>query len=100
MFLIVTIADVFILPPFANLLFKKIFYSFFRERGKEGEKEGEKHLYVREASMVAFLKPLARDLVHNPGMCPSWESNQQPFSWQASAQPTEPHKAGLANLFL
>ena len=33
-------------------------------------------------------------LAHNPGMCPEWESNWQPFGSQASAQSTEPHQPG------
>ena len=46
--------------------FKKRFYSFiFRERGREGEKEGEKHQYV-----VASCAPPTGDLACNPGMCP------------------------------
>ena len=35
----------------------------------------------------------------NPGMCPDWESNQQPFRMQASAQSTKPHPPGLYQLF-
>ena len=35
------------------------------------------------------------DLVHNPGMCPDWELNQQTFGSQAGAQSTEPHQPGL-----
>ena len=38
--------------------------------------------------------PPTRDLVPNPGMCPDWESNQQCFGSQASAQSTEPHQPG------
>ena len=34
------------------------------------------------------------DLAHNPGMCPDWESNQQPFDLQAGTQFTEPHQPG------
>ena len=35
------------------------------------------------------------DLAHNPGICPDWESNWQPFGLQASTQYTEPHQPGL-----
>ena len=45
--------------------------------------------------LVAFLTPPARDLGHNPGMCPDWESNQQPFGLQAGAQSTKPYQPGL-----
>ena len=30
----------------------------------------------------------------NPGMCPDWELNQQPFGSLAGAQSTEPHQPG------
>ena len=58
------------------LLFKKyIFYSFiFRKRGREREREGEKHQCV-----AASRAPPTGYLAHNPGMCPDWESNWQPF---------------------
>ena len=50
-------------------------------------KRGENHPCV-----VASHVPLTGDLTHNPGMCPNWESNQQPFGLQASIQSTEPHQ--------
>ena len=62
----------------------------FRERGREGEREVEKHQY-----MVASHAPQTGDLAHNPGMCPDWESNQQLFDSQASTRSTEPHQPGL-----
>ena len=37
----------------------------FRERGKEGEREGEKHQCV-----VAFCMPPTGDVASNPGVCP------------------------------
>ena len=61
-----------------------------REKGREGERVGEKHQCV-----VASHMPPTRDLDHNPGMCPDWESNWQPFGSQASAQSTEPHQPEL-----
>ena len=64
-------------------------YLFFRERGREGEKEGEKHQCV-----VASHIPPPGDLACNPGMCPGWESNQRPIGSQAGAQSTEPHQPG------
>ena len=30
----------------------------------------------------------------NPGMCPDWELNHQPFGSQAGTQSTEPHQPG------
>ena len=51
--------------------YKKDFFKFiFRERGREGEREGEKHQWV-----VASCTPHTGDLAHNPGMCPDWELN-------------------------
>ena len=40
----------------------------------EGEREGE---------------------AHNAGMCPDWESNQQPFGSEAHTQSTELQQPGL-----
>ena len=72
-------------------LFFKIFYLFvFREKGRDGEREGEKH-----QCMVASRTPPTGDLARNPGMCSHWESNQQPFGSQASTPYTEPHQPGL-----
>ena len=72
------------------LLFIKILFIYLLERGREGEREGEKHQCV-VASHVAPTGDPAR----NPGMCPDWESNQRPFGSQAGAQSTEPHQPGL-----
>ena len=41
-----------------------------RERGREGEREGEKHQCV-----VASRAPRPGDLTRNSGMCLDWESN-------------------------
>ena len=67
--------------------FKRFYLFIFRERGREGETEGEKQQCV-VASQVAPTGNLA----HNPGMCSDWESNQRPFGSQASTQSTEPHQ--------
>ena len=61
----------------------------FLERGREREREGEKHQCV-----AASPAPPMGDLVHNPGMFPDWESNQQPFGSQASTPSTEPQQPG------
>ena len=45
--------------------------------------------------VVAPHVPLSGDLADNPGMCPDWESNWQPFGSQASTQSTEPHQPEL-----
>ena len=44
--------------------------------------------------MVAYHTHPTRDLACNPGMCSDWESNQQPFGFQAGTQSTEPHQPG------
>ena len=45
--------------------FLKDFIYLFLERGREGEREGEKHHCV-----VASRAPPTGDLAYNPGMCP------------------------------
>ena len=68
-----------------------IFYFFiFRQRGREGERDEEKHQCV-----VAFGAPPTGGLAYNPGMCPDWELNWQPFASRSSAQSTEPHQPGV-----
>ena len=53
---------------------KKIFFYLFVFREGEGrEKEGEKQC------VAASRVPPTGDLVRNPGMCPDWELNWQPF---------------------
>ena len=66
----------------------------FRERGREGEREGAKHQCV-----VASHAPATRDLACNPDMCPDWELNRRPSGSQAGAQSTEPHQPGLGCLW-
>ena len=60
--------------------FLKILF-IFRERGREGEREGEKHQCV-----VASLLPPTEDLACNPGMYPDWES-QQPLGSPPALNP-------------
>ena len=59
----------------------------FRQRGREREREGEKHQCV----VASYVLP-SGDLACNPGMCPNWESNQQLCGLQAGAQSAEPHQ--------
>ena len=48
----------------------KTLFIYFIERGREGEREEEKH-----QCMVPSYMPPTGDLLHNSGMCPDWESN-------------------------
>ena len=60
------------MPLFYYKIFFLRFYLFiFRERGREGERERQKHQCV-----VASCVPPTRDVAHNLGMCPDWELNQ------------------------
>ena len=74
----------------SGIIFFKVFvYFIFRQRGREGEREGEKHQRV-----VASHSPPTGDLACDPGMCPDWELNWQPSGSQAATQSTEPHQPG------
>ena len=70
---LVTAAWIYVTPRFCFLFFFKIFIYFFREMGREGEREGEEHQCV-----VASHMPHTGDLARSPGMCPDWESKQRP----------------------
>ena len=71
-------------------IFKKDFIYLFLERGREGEREGEKHQCVFASHM-----PPTGDLARNPGMCPDSESNWQLFGLRSNTQSAEPHQPGL-----
>ena len=58
-----------------------LFFFIFRERGGEGEREGEERQCV-----VASRAPPAGDLACSPGVCPDWELNRRPLGPQAGAQ--------------
>ena len=75
--------------------FFKDFIYLFLEKGREGEREGEKHQCVIASHVFPF-----GDLAPKPGMCPDWESNQSPFGFQTGTQSTEPHQPGRFYLFL
>ena len=53
---------------FLTNIFLKDFIYLLLERGREGEREGEKHQCV-----VASCAPPTGDLAHDPGMCPDRE---------------------------
>ena len=71
------------------LFFFLSFIYLFLDRGREGERGGDKHQCV-----VASHAPPTGDLAHNPGMCPDGELNQRPFGSHTGAQSTEPHQSG------
>ena len=84
---------------FFSVFLKILFIFSFRERGREGEREGDSHRCVRDR--------LIGCLSHAPSCGPGpqhrhvpcdWESNQRPFSSQTGAQSVEPHQPG--NIFL
>ena len=77
------------LASLSFLLLKKILFTFFLERRREGEREGEKHQCV-----VAFHALPTGDLAGNLGVCPDWELNWRSSGSQASAQSTEVHQPG------
>ena len=53
----------------------------FRKRGRGGEREREKHIDVRKKHWLVASHMHAIE----PGMCPDWESNPQPFGVQDDA---------------
>ena len=55
---------------FLFFIFKDFIYLFFRQSGREGEREGEKHQCVVASHMLP-----TGDLAHNPSVSPDWESN-------------------------
>ena len=70
-------------------LFLKNILFIFRESGKEGEREGEKHQHV-----VASCVPPTEDLSHNPDMCPRLGIEPVTVWFASGAQSTEPHQPG------
>ena len=53
-------------------VFKKLYLFIFRERGREGGREGEKHHCARETSIGCLAHPRGGGpgLAPNPSMCP------------------------------
>ena len=68
---------------------KKNILFIFRERGREGEREGEKHQRERETSVISYTRS-------DWGPRPMSQAgiNQQCFASQDGAQPTEPRRSG------
>ena len=72
--------------------FLKDFIYLFLERGEEREEEREKERERNSNVWLPLACPILGTMTRNPGMCPDWESNQQPFGSQVGAQSTEPHQ--------
>ena len=73
--------------PILNILFYfKDFIYLLLEKGREKEKERNITVWL------PIMHPQRG--ARTPGMCPDWESKQQPFGLQAGAQSTEPHQPG------
>ena len=57
----------------------------------EGGEGRERNIYVREIHQsVASSMPPTGDLDRNPGVCPKWDLNWQPFGSQDGTQSTKP----------
>ena len=65
---------------------------FILREGEGREKGSERNINMwGKHRLVASHETPTRDLAHDPGMFPDWESNQRPLRLQDNAQPTEPH---------
>ena len=69
---------------FTFFFFFKILFIYFGQRGREGEREGEKHHCVYTSHTPPNWGP---DLARSPGMCPDWELNWQPFGNRLALTP-------------
>ena len=76
-----------------DTFFRRFYVFIFREKGGEGEREGEKHQCV-----VNSRPPATGDLACNTSMCPDWELNWQCFGLQAHTQSTELHQPGCKSI--
>ena len=92
--------------PYPRTFYFIAFFFFKRERRARGR---DKHQWVRATSIcnLSYMSVLrivhawARDWTHNPGMCPDWESNPQPFGCgQYSHQLSHPSQGWTSHLYL
>ena len=81
-----------------GFFFLRFYLLIFRERG--GRKRGrETSMCERYIDRLSLARPQLGTWLATQGMCPDWESNQQPFGSQAGTQSTEPHQPGQERLF-
>ena len=85
---------------FSFSFFKRFYLFIFKEQGREGEREGEKHRCARET--------LIGHLLHAPNQGPGLQPRHEPRlgigtelnCLRDDAQPTGPHQSGLLLAFL
>ena len=70
--------------------FLRLYLFIFRQKGREGEREGEKHLCVVASHTPPYWGPGLQ-----PRHVPWLGIEPQPFGSQAEVQSTEPHQPGL-----
>ena len=83
-----------VLTKYSILFFLRFYLFIFRERRREGEREGENHQCV-----VASHAPATVDLAHKSGMCPDQESNQQPLVCRMMLNPLSHSSQGPERIF-
>ena len=64
-----------------TLFFFKDFIYLFSQKGREEERKRNINVWL------PLTHPLLGTLASNPGMCPDWESNWQPFGLQPALNP-------------
>ena len=75
-------------------IYKDFIYLLSREREGGGEREGEKHWCERNIDWSPLVRAPTPDQTRNPGTCPDWESNKQPFVLLDNIQPTDSYWSG------
>ena len=66
--------------------FLKVVFIFSERERREKEKERNVDVWEPHRLVASYMLP-AGGLACNPGMCPDWESNQQPFGFQPALNP-------------
>ena len=88
------------LPSAVPSLFLFICLFIYRERGREGKNELEKHRCERNISWLLLTWAVTWDWTGNPGVCPDQESNWGPYALQVHTQATELHWSGQSFSFI